>query len=529
MRAACQRHLDDLDLQKERGIQWRPTRAEAAIKFIEKCLFIDEGKPFLLHDFQAFIVGCIFGWYNIEGFRRFRTAYVEMGKGNGKTPLAAAVALYGLVVDNEPAPEVYSAATARDQATICFKDACRLQALSPELAHVEQRVGSLTISSRFAVFRPLSSEHRQLDGKRPHIAIIDEVHEHPTPIVVDKIRAGTKNRRNALIFEITNSGYDTKSVCYKHHDYSIKILQGILTNEAWFAYVCAVDEADEDNALTNEKCWIKANPGLGTILPLSYLREQMREARDMPSKESIVKRLNLCIWTEQASRWITLKDWRACNEPVDPEELAGCGCFGGLDLATTLDIAAFVLLFPDDIGAQLLPFFFCPEDTIHARSQRDQVPYDLWARQGFLIKTPGNLIDYDFIRAKIKDLGELYNIREIAFDRWNASQIVTQLGGDGFNMVQFGQGYGSMSAPSKEFEKWIIGRRIAHGGNPVLEWMASNVTIEKDAAGNIKPSKAKSIEKIDGIVATIMAMGRLIVTPDGENSSVYASRGIQTI
>lgn len=526
-RLACQRHLDDLKHGHKRGLIFRKEKAEAAISFFEDVLFLNEGQPFKLEETQVFIVGSLFGWYGADGFRRFHTAYLEMAKGNGKTPLAAGIGLYGMVVDDEKAPEVYSAAVSADQAGICFKDASRMVDSSPELKKkIQVQVGSLSMPSRYAVFRPLSAEHKTLDGKRVHIGIVDELHEHPSDIVVDKISAGTKQRQNALIFEITNSGHDRQSVCWRHHETSVTILEGRAHNDAWFAFICALDACPACHAAgkpqpdekcpncddwRDEKVWRKANPGLDTILPRSYLRKQVGDAKTMTSKENIVKRLNFCLWTEQANRWLNMVEWDKCGrEPIDLAGLRGMPAKAGLDASSTSDFTAFDLMFRKDGKFPLLPFLFLPEATLAERVRKTGLRFDLWAKQGHIFLTPGNQVDYAFIRKKIKELAESYNIGEIAFDPWNISDLVTQLQADGFTMVPVRQGFATLSPPSKEFEKYMLGGQLAHGGHPVLRWMAGNVATEEDAAGNIKPSKVRSSEKIDGIVAAIMALDRWI-------------------
>ncbi len=477
----------------------------------------------MLSPWQKFIVGSLFGWKGPDGYRRYRKAYVEQGKGNGKSPLAAGIGLFGLVADGEAGAEIYSAAVTRDQAGILFIDAKRMVEASPVLSsRVEVNVGNLAVLSTNSFFRPVSSEARSLDGKRVHMALIDELHEHPTAMVVEKMQAGTKGRRQPLIFEITNSGYDRNSVCWQHHDYSVKVLEGIIPDDGWFAYVCQLDEGDD---WQDEAVWRKANPNLDVSITRKYLREQVREAQGMPAKQNIVKRLNFCIWTEQANRWLDMARWDACDAAVDPEELVGKPCFAGLDLSTTTDITALVLAFPDDEGnIAVLPRFWVPGDNIRQRVERDRVPYDQWVDQGLIEATEGNVVDYDVIRERIRELGERYDIRQIAIDRWNATQITTQLMGDGFDMVPWGQGFASMSAPTKELEKLVLGKQIRHGGHPVLRWMASNVAVAQDAAGNIKPAKDKSTERIDGIVALVMAIGLIIRQDNGP--SVYEERGI---
>ncbi len=527
VRLACARHLHDLRHGKARGLRWDREKAEKAVDFFFEILVLEDGRPFKLEPFQAFIIGSLFGWYGSDGFRRFRTAYVEMGKGSGKSPLAAGVGHLGFVADGEPAPEIYVAATQREQAKIVFTDAVRMVEGSPDLKDlVSVQVGSLSIPAQHAVYRPVSAEHKGLDGLRVHMGLIDELHEHPSPLVVDKIRAGTKGRRNALIFEITNSGWDRHSVCWAHHEYSLKVLEGVIENDSWFGYVCALDEGDD---WRDESVWLKANPGLGVTLPEKYLREQVAEAVGMPSKENLVRRLNFCEWTEQSTRAIPMAEWNkpAMREPVDPIALRGRPCFGGLDLAKVSDLSAFVLLFPPQEYGELwkvLLWCWVPKDDIGQRSLRDRVPYDVWERQGHIIATPGNTTDYTFIEAKILDLAGVYKIKEIAFDRTFAGEIVQGLQSEGLAMVQFGQGFLSMASPTAELLRMVKSGELQHGSNPVMAWAASNLSVATDPAGNMKPDKEHSSEKIDPIVALCNAIGRACVQP-AKKQSVYETRG----
>lgn len=543
VRLACERHKKDKKRQKAKKIEWRPAYARHAIDFFRENLRLADGGPFVLEPFQEFIIGSVFGWYNAAGYRRFRTAYIESGKGSGKTPLAAGVGLYGLLSDSqdEPEAEIYSAAVSRDQASIVFHDASNMVLGSPELSEIlrneKNRSGDLELRTASVVFyptrsilRPVSSEHRGLDGKRVHIALIDELHEHPHALVVDKMRAGTKTRRNALIFEITNSGHDRTSVCWHHHEYSLKVLEEQEVNEGWFAYVCGLDEGDD---WRDERVWLKANPGLDTILPKAYLEEQVQEAVGMPAKENIVKRLNFCIWTEQSTRWLNMDYWAQCKKPRPKQELLGREAFAGLDLASTMDITAYVLVFPDDAGDafDILPFFWIPQASLEIstspHSEQERLRLVEFARQGQITVTPGPVTDYDYVIDTILQTGRDYQLREINYDRWNISQVIKRLEAEDAPLVEHGQGFASMSAPAKQLERLMRLGAIRHGNHPVLEWMARNVSVKEDPAGNIKPDKESSGEKIDGIVALVMALsGWLRVTQktEGPKPFVYSDK-----
>lgn len=530
VRQACERHLRDLEDGPSRGLTWDLRKVQHVLGFFAALKLADgehAGQPFELQPWQAFIIGSLFGWQNVDGYRRFRTAYVEIGKGNGKTPMAAALGLYMTIADGEHGAECYSAAVGRDQAAITFRDAVRFRQASPALTvSTVEHTANIAFPRLHSYFRPISSEGRGLDGKRVHYAGIDELHEHPSSIVVDKMRAGTKGRRQALIFEITNSGYDRNSVCWHHHDYSLKVLDGTFENDNWFAYVCALDEGD--NWMQDESCWVKANPNLGVSIRLDYLRELVAEAREMPSKQNIVARLNFCVWTEQATRWLPIDRWDACDERFHADDLVGRECFGGLDLSTVNDLTALAWVFPPAEPGErwkVLMRYWVPRENIARRVRRDRVPYDLWVQRGLIEATDGNVVDYDVIRERVMQDCERYRVREIAIDRWNATQIATQLQNEGLTVAMFGQGFASMSAPAKELEKLVEGRELAHNGCPVLRWMAGNCAVAQDPAGNIKPDKSKSTERIDGIAALIMALGRAIVVHEQEAEPFIAVIG----
>ncbi len=534
VRLACDRHLNDLRDGAARGLRFDLEAAAHAIEFFSFLRLIEgenADRVFKLEPFQEFIVGSLVGWKGEDGYRRFRTAYVEIWKGTGKSPLAAGIGLYGLSCDKEQGAEVYAAAVTRDQAKIVFTDAEKMAKASPFLSAILTfNVSNLALLSANSYLRPVSSEARALDGKRVHMALIDEIHEHPNAMVVDKMRAGTKARRQSLIFEITNSGYDRNSVCWNHHEYSSKILQGVLENESWFAYVCQLDpcekcaadgkdapneDCEDCDDWRNESTWIKANPGLDVILPRKYLREQVEEALGMPSKQNIVRRLNFCQWTEQAVRWIPMADWDACpsgeRRLVTLESLRRRPCYGGLDLSSKIDLAAFVKVFaPDETDPcwVWLCRFFVPGDNVRERERRDRVPYSQWITQGFIEATEGNVVDYNVIEDRIVEDSKIYSIQEIGFDPWNATQLATDLIGKGFKMVETRQGTATMNEPSKEFEAVIRAGKLDHRSNPVLRWNASNVAVHRDRNDNLIPDKERSSERIDGIVAGLIAMAR---------------------
>lgn len=353
IRNSCKRHLKDLESCHARGLVWDVAAAQRAIDFFAKVLKLNggehEGKSFNLLPWQCFIVGLIFGWKNSDDYRRYRMAYVESGKGSGKSPLAAGIALYCLVADKEPRAEVYAAATKKDQAMILFRDAVAMVDQSPALAQRINKSGgagkewNLAFLQTGSFFRPISSDDGQ-SGPRPHCALIDEIHEHKNNQVVEMMRAGTKGRRQALIFMITNSGHDKTSVCYDYHEYGRKVAEGSIEDDSFFSFICSLDEGEDP--FKDESCWKKANPSLGHTFTDRYLREQVTQARGMPSKESIVRRLNFCQWVDADNPWMSSDVWMGCEEDFDLQEMQGEECYGGLDLSGTRDLTSLALFFP---------------------------------------------------------------------------------------------------------------------------------------------------------------------------------------
>jgi phage terminase large subunit-like protein len=553
VRLACRRHLDDLEHGKARGLTWDVVAARHAVDFFGHLRHSAgewANRPFELQPWQCFIIGSLYGWKRADGVRRFRTAYVEVARKNGKSAMLAGTALYALIADDEPGAQVYAAATTRDQARIVFGEAERMVDASPALrARVTRTVNNLAVLSTASWFRPLSADASKMDGLNVHFAAVDEVHEHPTPEIVQKLNTATGARRQSLIFEITTAGHDRHSVCRQHHEFSVKALEGTLPPEvtdSWFAFVATLDPVDD---WTDPAVWIKANPSLGITVKMEDLKRQVEEAREMPAQQNAVRRLRLNQWTEQATRWLDMSvwdeggppitDWREVRAGFDTlaQRLARRECYGGLDLARVNDLSAFVLLFPSTGGGDVgdlagkwiaLCRFWVPEEDILRRARSDRVPYDVWRDQGFITATPGNATDFAFIEREILDLAARYDLREIAYDRTFAGEIVQNLHEEGLNLVQYGQGFLSLAAPTAELERLAVSRTLWHGGHPVLRWNAANVTVRQDPAGNIKPDKERSSERIDGISALVNALGRALLRGAGERS-VYETRGILVI
>ena len=541
VKAACERHLRDLKTGETRGISFETAKAKEIFGYFEGVLRLNggqfENEPFLLLDWQLFILGCLFGWRGPDGFRRFRIAYVETGKGSGKSPLAAGIGLFGLTSDSEPRAEIYAAATKKDQAMILFRDAIAMVDQSALLSERLRKSGSpgkewnLAYIAKNSFFRPIASDDSQ-SGPRPHIALLDEVHEHKDGTVVELMSAGTKWRRQALMFLITNSGRDRTSVCFDYHDYATKVAAGQVEDDAFFGYVCALDEKDDPFA--DETCWPKANPSLVFGIPgYKYLREQVTHARGMPSKENVVRRLNFCQWVESNSPLISADAWFACEDKeFDLDNLRGRRCWGGLDLGSTQDLTALVLHFEptdDDPYWRELEWFWIPGDNIYKKASDDRVPYVAWRDSGHLEALPGTAIDKLSVAAKLSELCGIYEVQTIAYDRWRIEDLKMLLDDEGIDipLEPFGQGFQSMAPAVDEYETRLISRTLRHPGNPVQTWCAANAVADVDPAGNRKLNKRRAAGRIDGIVAGVMAAGVSLKLNEGP--SVYEERGILSL
>lgn len=507
--------------------------ADYAVNFIE-CLSHTKGKwsgkPFELIDWQEQIIRDIFGTLKPNGYRQFNTAYIEIPKKMGKSELAAAVALLLCCGDGEERAEVYGCAADRQQASIVFEVAADMVRMSPALS---KRVKILSATKRI-VFQPtnsfyqvLSAEAYSKHGFNIHGVVFDELHTQPNRKLFDVMTKGSGDARTQpLYFLITTAGSDTKSICYETHQKAKDLLEGRKVDPTFYPVIYGADESDD---WTDPKVWKKANPSLGITVGIDKVKAACESAKQNPAEENTFRQLRLNQWVKQAVRWMPMDKWDKCAFAVNEEDLLGRVCYGGLDLSSSIDITAFVLVFPpedEDDKYVVLPYFWLPEETLNLRVNRDHVPYDVWEKQGYLKTTEGNVVHYGFIEKFIESLGEKYNIREIAFDRWGAVQMVQNLEGMGFTVVPFGQGFKDMSPPTKELMKLTLEEKVAHGEHPVLRWMMDNIFIRTDPAGNIKPDKEKSTEKIDGAVATIMALDRAIRCGNDTSASVYDGRGL---
>lgn len=507
-------------------------KADRAVTFIENLCHTKgkwAGTPFWLLPWQEQLIRDIFGIVKPDGNRQFRTAFVEICKKVGKSELAAAVALYLLYADNEPSAEVYGAAADRQQASIVFDVAKQMVEMAPALMKRSKLMGAtkrIVNYSNAGYYQVLSAEVGGKHGFSVSGLVFDEIHTQPNRQLYDVLTKGSSDaRQNPLHFIITTAGNDRHSIAYELHTKAVDILEGRRVDPTFYPVVYGLKD-DED--WEDEANWYKVNPSLGYTVDIERLRDAYREAKQNPADEITFKWLRCNMWVSSTVAWIPDAIYMRGNEPIDMDALAGRDCYAGLDLSSTGDITALVLIFPprdEEEKYVLLPYFWIPEETIPRRVKANSVPYDIWEKQGYIMSTEGNVIHYDFIEKFIMDLSEKHHILEIAVDRWNATQMIQNLEGEGFTIVPFGQGFSSMSAPTKEFYRLLMEGRIIHGGNPVLRWMAGNVVIDTDPAGNIKVTKAKSKEKIDGIVAAIMALDRCI-RQEGQSGSVYDERGL---
>lgn len=507
-------------------------KADRAVTFINNLSHTKgkwAGKRFDLLPWQEQIVRDLFGIVKEDGNRQFLTAYIEIPKKNGKSELAAAIALYLLYADNEASAEVYGAACDRNQASIVFDVAKQMVQMSHPLEKRSKIMGAtkrIVNYSNAGFYQVLSAETGTKHGLNVSGLVFDEIHAQPNRHLYDVLTKGSGDaREQPLFFIITTAGTDRNSICYELHTKALDILNGRKKDTSFYPVVYGLSDEDDWN---DEANWRRANPSLGHTIGIDRVREAYQQALDNPAEENVFKQLRLNMWTSSSVAWIPEHVYAKGNDPIQYESLKGRSCYAGLDLSSTSDITALVLVFPPRFEEEnyiVLPYFWLPEDTLELRCRRDHVLYDIWERQGYIKTTEGNVVHYGFIEKFIEELSEIYHIKEIAYDRWNATQMVQNLEGMGLTLVPFGQGYKDMSPPSKELYKLMMEGKIQHGGHPVLKWMGQNVVMRQDPAGNIKPDKEKSVEKIDGIVALIMGLDRCI-RHQSDEGSVYDERGI---
>ena len=528
---ACRRHIEDL---KRDDIYFDESAAKRIINFYKITPHVKgewSGRSIILESWQEFIVGSLFGWKREDGTRRFREAYIQVARKNGKTTTLAPLGLYGLLFDGEAGAEIYSAATTRDQAKEIFLPAKQMVNKSDYIEGVDVFKNNLSHAASFSKFEPLSADYDTLDGKNIHFGLVDELHAHPDSGIWDVLADGTGSRKQPLMIAITTAGFDTESFCYRYRCYCVDILDPSkpdFVDDSQFAYIAEMDEDDDWQDETN---WIKANPNLNVSVKIDNIRMRINKAKRMPSQRNriICKRLN--IWTNAEVRWMDMGHWdESAGYTMDDydeikKRLEGKPCYAGLDLSSKIDTTAYVKVFKVEDKYIVISDIFIPRDTVHKRSEEDGVPYDIWSEQGVINTTDGNVVHYGAIEKMILEDYERYEIREVAHDRWGATQLSQNLDDAGILMVPVGQGYQSMSEPMKEVERLVLEKKLIHFGHPVLRWMADNVMAKTDPAENIKPDKSKSQDRIDGIVALIMAIDRSIRN-ETEGPSVYEDRGI---
>lgn len=544
VRLACERHLHDLEHAHERGFFFDPEAGQYVIDFISMLRHSKGkwgrggGEFIILEPWQQFIIWVGFGWKRADGMRRFRTIYLEVARKNGKSTVAAGLGLYLGFADGEPGAEVYSAATKRDQARIVHKEAIRMVRKNPGLRkYIKIYKDNLNLEQTASKYEPLGADSDSTDGLNIHGVIADELHAWKSREMYDVLETATGSREQPMIISITTAGVDRLSVCYEKHDYTRKVLEGWkhregfddFEDDTWFGVIYTIDEGDD---WRDENVWIKANPNLGVSKYIEDMRMKAKRAEHMPAALANFLRRELNVWVQGEVKWMPMDRWRKCAGDIPalklPVRLEKETCYGGLDLSSTSDLTAFVMVFPAEDGYfDVVCRFWIPEDQLEVRTRDYGLQYSVWRDQGYIETTPGNSIDPDYILDQVEQDADFFDIDQVAFDRWGAARVVTTLENKGLTMVQFGQGYASMNPPMKELERLVLSGKIRHGNNPVLTWMADNVVARMDPSGNIKPDKEKSREKIDGVVALIMALDLALRHP--EKVSAIEKHGIRRL
>ena len=534
---ACRRHMEDIKKSKRKDFVFKfdLDRAERAISFFD---FLKHtkgewaGQTVKLELWQCFIVGSIFGWVHKKtGLRRFRTAYTQVARKNGKSTMLAGIGLYGLLADGEPGAEIYSAATKKDQARIIFDEAKNMVKSSPdirELIDLFQR--NMSVATTVSKFEPLSADVNSMDGLNIHYGLIDELHAHKTREMWDVLETATGARQQPLIWTITTAGYNRFSICYEQYSYCLNILDGLVEDDTYFCYIAQLDKDDD---WRDPACWIKANPNLGVSKKLDDLERKCSKAKELPAAQNTFLCKELDMWVSQTERWMDLDKWNDCPEEAVDEngeviDLAGYPCYIGLDLSSTTDMTSVNLEFPLEDGRYaVISHSFIPEERVLEKEKRDKVPYSAWEKQGYITFTPGEVVDYEWVKSYILNQAAKYQVVEIDFDPWNATQLANDLAGEGFECVQIRQGFATLSEPTNDIMSLVLQKKLIHFNNPVLTWAIGNSVVTQDPAGNIKLDKSKTTFRIDPAAALVTSHTRARLREN--NTSVYEKRGMRSL
>ena len=474
------------------------------------------GKPFHLEPWQKAIVGCVFGWKRADGTRRFREVFLYVPRKNGKSTLCGGIINLLAFLDGEPGAQLYSAAADREQAALVFRQTKGQILQNPELAS-QVKIYATYKSIEYpggTVYKALSAEADTKHGFNTHGVIVDELHAHKDRELLDVLITSTGSRRQPLVWIITTADYERPSICNEKHDYAGKVRDRVIDDSS---FLPVIYEAARDADWTDPEVWAAANPNLGVSVKREYLERECKKAKSVPAYENTFRRLHLNQRTEQDVRLIQMELWDAGR--IDEPDLRGVPCFAGFDMGSTSDFTAAVLCFAVDGGVYLKPFFWLPE-TPRRRDERMTAQLDAWARIGHITRTEGNAVDYERVLDDVVKLGQKYAIKEIAGDPWNAAQALQRLQAEGFEVIEFRQGFASMAGPTKRLMDLLANRKLYHDGNPVLRWMAGNAAGEQDSQNNLKVSKKKSTEKVDGIVAAIMGIGRQMLASEGTDLDI---------
>lgn len=544
---ACKRYFDDKKNGKKRGLYFNKNDAQHAIDFIQRYCKHSKAEwannPFILESWQQFIIWNIFGWKinSVNGYRRFRTTYIECGRKNGKSTMMAGIGLYLFIADGEEGAEIYSAAVKREQAIISHSEATRMVKKSPELRkEVSIFKNNLSIESTNSKFEPLGRDADSCDGLNVHGALVDELHAHKTDEMWNVLQTAIGSRRQSLQITITTAGFDRNTICWQQHEYLVRILEEVGKENCYYddSYFGIIYTIDENDNWQDESCWIKANPNLGVSVIWEPIRNNAKKAKEIPSEQNEFLRKHLCKWVQQSVRAIDMTLWdENFSHNIDEEKYLTKKCFGGLDLSSVSDLTAWIMLFPNHLNPVKLDIigrFWCPEAQISNRQNRYRNFYEAWARDGWLITTPGDAIDYERVKFKIMSDAKKFNLVDMGIDMlFQGYQLGMELStelGTRFDattgkhesrVVGVGMGYKTMGPAMKEFEKRLLDRCLNHGNNPILRFCADNLAVSIDPAGNKKPNKVESQGKIDAIVATLIALDRVNRHPIQEIGSKY--------